>query len=223
MRRGDRLAFDMAGERMELPVTQLRQVEWSSLRLNFFVLLPRRPEPNPPTSWLATYRAPSDPSLDRRLVARFPNLTVVDVSAQLAQVQGVLVQVTRAIEGLSLFTLAAGLLVLTGALRATREARVRDFALMCAMGATSVQLQRVQRLELVGLGVLAGALAGVLSLGLSAALARFVFGLPWTPQGGMLIATAGAGGLVAWAIGAWTLRKMLHRPVIDTLRAATAE
>ncbi|MBH9552724.1 ABC transporter permease [Inhella gelatinilytica] len=220
---GDWLAFDMAGERVEAQVIQFRRVEWSSMRLNFFVLFQRSPQPEPPTTWLATFRAPPDRSLDRQLVAAFPNLTVVDVSAQLAQVQTVLDQVTLAIEGLSLFTLAAGATVLVGALRATREARVRDFALMRAMGASNRLLQRVQRFELLGLGTLAGALAGALSLGVSAVLATTVLELNWRPQLWIPVATAGAGALLAWGVGSWTLRSVLQRPVVTTLRAATVE
>ena len=52
--------------------------------------------------------------MDRELAVRFPNLTLVDVSAQIAQVQGVMDQVAQAVQLLFVFTLAAGLVVLVG-------------------------------------------------------------------------------------------------------------
>src|SRR5690606_24166248 len=35
---GDRIAFDIAGQRFEAPITSLRSVEWESFRPNFFVI-----------------------------------------------------------------------------------------------------------------------------------------------------------------------------------------
>ncbi|WP_305016820.1 hypothetical protein [Mycobacterium tuberculosis] len=69
-----------------------------------------------------------------RAVRQFPNITVVDLSATLAQVQRVLDQVSRAVEFLFGFTLAAGLVALFAAVTATREERAREYAVMRAVG-----------------------------------------------------------------------------------------
>src|SRR3546814_1740966 len=37
---GDRVEFDIAGQRFEAPITSLRSVEWQSFRPNFFVIAP---------------------------------------------------------------------------------------------------------------------------------------------------------------------------------------
>ncbi|WP_374436536.1 ABC transporter permease [Inhella sp.] len=226
---GDRLAFEVAGQRHELAVLQRRQVDWSSMRVNFFVIFQRSQSPQAsqqlelPSTWIATYRAPADKTLDRQLAARFPNATLIDVSAQISQVQGVLEQVANAVQLLFLFTLAAGLVVLVGALTATREARLRDVALMRALGASGALLARVQRAELLGLGLLSGVLAGGLALGIGALLAVQVFEFSWRPQPWVPLGTALAGALLAGAAGYWGLRGVLRRPVVQTLRAATQE
>jgi len=220
---GDRLAFDIAGQRHELPVTQGRSVDWSSMRVNFFVIFQRAEMPELPSTWIATYRAPADKALDRQLAARFPNATLIDVSAQISQVQSVLEQVANAVQLLFLFTLAAGLVVLVGALTATREARLRDVALMRALGASGALLARVQRTELLGLGLLSGVLAGGLALGIGALLAVQVFEFSWRPQPWVPLGTALAGALLAGAAGYWGLRGVLRRPVVQTLRSATQE
>jgi putative ABC transport system permease protein len=220
---GDRLAFDVAGQRHEAAVTQRREVDWSSMRVNFFVMFQQAQMEEVPSTWIATYRAPADRSLDRRLAARFPNATLIDVSAQIAQVQAVLEQVANAVQLLFLFTLAAGLVVLVGALTATREARLRDVALMRALGASGALLARVQRTELLGLGLLSGVLAGALAVGLGALLAVQVFGFSWRPQPWVPLGTALAGAFLAAAAGYWGLRGVLKRPVVQTLRAAIQE
>jgi putative ABC transport system permease protein len=96
-------------------------------------------------------------------VRAFPNVTNVDMSATINQVQGVLDKVIRAVEFLFGFTLAAGLVVLFAAVTATREERAREFAIMRAVGARASLLRQVQRAELVGVGLLAGFLASMVA------------------------------------------------------------
>jgi putative ABC transport system permease protein len=217
---GDTLAFDIAGVRHEGRISSLRAVDWASMRVNFFVMFPRAAMPELPTTYIAGFRAPAQPGFDAALTRQFPNITSVDLSTSLAQVQRVLDQVIRAVELLFGFTLAAGLVVLFAAVSATREARAREYALMRALGASRALLVRVQRAELLGVGALAGALASLVALGLGWALARYVFGFDWSAPAWVVAAGGGAGALLALAAGWWGLREVLRRPVVETLRRA---
>jgi len=85
-------------------------------------------------------------------VRNFPNVTNVDMTATLNQVQGVLDKVIRAVEFLFGFTLAAGVVVLFAAVTATREERAREFAIMRAVGARSSLLPQVPPAQPIGLG-----------------------------------------------------------------------
>lgn len=220
---GDRLRFDIAGVQSEARITSLRQVDWSSMRANFFVMYPVAQMPDVPYTYLAAYRAPQQPGFDNALVHAFPNITNVDMSATLAQVQGVLAQVIRAVEFLFAFTLAAGLVVLFAAVTATREERAREFAIMRAVGARASLLRQVQRAELAGVGLLAGFLASCVAVAVGWALARYVFDFSWTAQFWVPIAGALVGALLALAAGWWGLREVLRRPVVQTLRSAAQE
>ena len=220
---GDRLRFDIAGVQSEARITSLRQVDWSSMRANFFVMYPVAQMPDVPYTYLAAYRAPQQSGFDNALVHAFPNITNVDMSATLAQVQGVLAQVIRAVEFLFAFTLAAGLVVLFAAVTATREERAREFAIMRAVGARASLLRQVQRAELAGVGLLAGFLASCVAVAVGWALARYVFDFSWTAQFWVPIAGALAGALLALAAGWWGLREVLRRPVVQTLRSAAQE
>lgn len=222
---GDRLRFDIAGMTSEARITSLRQVDWGSMRANFFVIYPQAnlqaQLPGLPVTYLAAYRAPDNPGFDNALVRQFPNVTNVDLGQTLAQVQRVLDQVSRAVELLFSFTLAAGLVVLFAAVAATREARAREWAILRALGAPSQLLRQVQRAELAGLGLLAGVLASSVAVVLAWALARWVFDFAWqvpllAPLGGAL-----AGAVLALMAGWWSLRGVLQRPVVQTLRQAS--
>jgi putative ABC transport system permease protein len=96
-------------------------------------------------SYIAAFKAPAKPGFDNALTREFPNITNIDVSVSIGQIQRVLDQVIRAVEFLFGFTLAAGLVVLFAAVTATRESRAREFAVMRAMGASSRLLAQVQR------------------------------------------------------------------------------
>ncbi len=159
-------------------------------------------------------------SFDNELVKAFPNITNVDMSSTLAQVQRVLDQVIRAVEFLFGFTLAAGLVVLFAAITATREERAREFAIMRAVGARASLLRQVQRAELAGVGLLAGFLASIVALIVGWGLARYVFDFNWTGSWTVPLFGSLAGAVLALAAGWWGLRSVLNTPVVETLRKA---
>ncbi len=218
---GDELRFDVAGTLVSGRITNLRKVDWASMRVNFFVMFQQEQMADLPASYIAAYR--STPGLDKTLSREFPNLTIVDVSAQIEQVQAVVGQVIAAVQFLFAFSLATGLVVLLASVASARDARTREFALMRAFGATSKLLAQVQRAELLGVGALAGFLAGSVALVIGALLARQVFQFDWQPKPWVPLISAVSGALLAQAAGWWSLRGVLTRPVAQTLREASAE
>jgi len=135
----------------------------------------------------------------------------------------VLNQVIQAVQLLFGFTLATGLVVLLASVGSTREARTREFALMRALGASSRLLAQVQRAELLGVGALAGFLAGAVAVLLGALLARFAFGFAWNLNLWVPLFSLVAGALLAQLAGWWSLRGVLRRPVMQTLREADTQ
>ena len=219
---GDRLSFDIAGVVRETRITSVRAVDWASMRVNFFAMFPRSSLPDVPVTWISAFKAPST-ALDRSLAKAFPNVTVVDVSASLAQVQSVLGQVSRAVEFLFAFTVAAGLVVLVSTIVATRAAREREQALMRALGASRALMTRVLMAELLGLGALSGTLASGVALVAAWALATWIFEFAWTPLWWALPAGAASGALLSLGAGWWGLRRVLQQPVLSTLRRSLVE
>jgi putative ABC transport system permease protein len=219
---GDTLTFDIAGQNKTAAITSLRKVDWGSFRVNFFAMFPQAQMGDVPATYISAFRAPQRAGFDNALSRDFPNITNVDVSASIGQVQRVLDQVIRAVEFLFGFTLAAGLVVLFAAVSATREQRAREFAVMRAMGAGGRLLTQVQRAELLGVGALAGALSSVAAVIVGWLLARYAFEFAWAPTPWVPLAGAVAGAVLALAAGWWGLREVLRRPVLETLRRAGA-
>ena len=217
---GDKLRFDIGGIQNDARITSLRKVDWGSLHANFFVMYTVASLPDVPVTYMGAFRAPETRGFDNALVRAYPNVTNVDMSATIGQVQRILDQVIRAVEFLFGFTLAAGLVVLFAAVTATREERAREFAVMRAVGARASLLRQVQRAELVGVGLLAGFLASIAASAIGWGLARYVFDFAWTASLWVPVAGAVAGAVLALAAGWWGLRDVLLRPVVDTLRRA---
>ena len=222
---GDALSFDIGGQVISAKVTSLRKVDWGSMRVNFFVMFPVANVADAPVSYISAFKAPPAPakgiqSFDNTLVKAFPNITNIDTTSTLAQVQRVLDQVIRAVEFLFGFTLAAGLVVLFAAITATREERAKEFAIMRAVGARASLLRQVQRAELAGVGLLAGFLASVVALAVGWGLARYVFDFAWTGSWTVPLFGSLAGAALALAAGWWGLRSVLNTPVVETLRKA---
>jgi putative ABC transport system permease protein len=217
---GDTLRFDVGGVQSDSKITSLRKVDWGSMRANFFVMFPVSRLPDVPTTYMSAFKAPATRGFDNALVRKFPNVTSVDMSTTITQIQRVLDQVIGAVEFLFGFTLAAGLMVLFAAVTATREERAREFAIMRAVGARSSLLRQVQRAELAGVGLLAGLLASIAATLVGWALAKYVFDFEWSVSLWVPVFGALSGALLALGAGWWGLRGVLRRPVVETLRRA---
>jgi putative ABC transport system permease protein len=220
LKMGDLLTFDMGGIQVTSKITSLRKVDWGSMRANFFVMYPVSQMPDVPATFMSAFKAPEAKGFDNALVRQFPNVTNVDMSLTINQVQRVLDQVIRAVEFLFGFTLLAGLVVLFAAVTATREERTREFAILRAVGARSQLLRQVQRAELAGVGMLAGVLASFVAIAVGWALAKYVFEFTWNAAAWVIPASGVLGAVLALAAGWWGLRSVLNTPVMSTLRRA---
>lgn len=181
IRLGDTLAFDIGGSTYRARVTSLRAVAWDSFRVNFFVLAPPSLLQQQPASWISSFRLDgTQEEFANRLVAAFPNITIIDVTAILDEVRAMVDKLTRAIEAMFVLALAAGVLVLWAALAATRDERLSDIALMRALGASRSQLRAVVLAELAWLGAFTGLLAALGAMGIGGLAAGKLFNLPFS-------------------------------------------
>ena len=208
---GDRLAFEIAGETVSAEITSLRTLEWGSMRVNFFVIMPPVLLQELPQSWItAYYQPPSTEVLDFRLTQRYPNITVVDVANSLQQIQDVLNRLGAALGLLFTFTIAAAILVLFAAISATQDERFRDAALLKAVGASSPILAAIASIELAIVGGLAGLLGGFAAALAAWALGYFVLEIEFNSFASS-IAMGLAFGLIACAIAGYQFQRKIQR------------
>jgi putative ABC transport system permease protein len=218
---GDTLKFNMGGLPVEAKITSIRKLEWGSMRANFFVIINPTAMEGAPTSYMTAFHLPAaGTAVGNTLTRMFPNLTFIDVSGIIKQLQEVLDQVITAVEFLFAFTLAAGVLVLYAALMGSTDERTREAGLLRALGATRKQLSQAQWIEFSLVGGVAGLLAASGAAALGWALATYQFKFPWTFSPMVWLAGMVVGGVCA-LIGGWLgLRNVLRQPPLQTLREA---
>ncbi|MDH5327746.1 MAG: FtsX-like permease family protein [Gammaproteobacteria bacterium] len=217
---GDELSFMISGSLFKAKVTSIRTVQWDSFRPNFFVILPPVLAEYP-VSYITSFHLTQDRTeILEQLVKRFPNLTVVDISAVMDQVRNIMDKVNLAVEYVFMFTLLAGLMVLYAAIQTTQDQRVRENAILRALGAKRRRLLQGLVAEFAVVGALAGILAAALALVLAYVVSVQVLELayafnPWIPLLGLLGGALGVG--VGGTLGA---RKVLAKPPLVVLRDA---
>ncbi|HEY4999979.1 MAG TPA: FtsX-like permease family protein, partial [Usitatibacter sp.] len=219
---GDALTFDVAGSRFTAPATSLRKVEWDSFKPNFFVIASPSLLASYPASWITSFHLPAGrEDVVSGLVHKFPNVSVIDLSAVMAQFQRITDQVSSAVEFVFLYAIAAGLVVLFAAISSTQDERVFEGAILRTLGASRHQLMVLQLAEFLTIGLLAGSIASAGAVALAMVLSDRVLGIPYDFHWGLPlvgIVVGGAGVAIAGLLGT---RRAVSSPPLATIRAVT--
>ena len=218
---GDVLTWQVADQNFSAGIASIRRLDWDSMRVNFFVIATPALLESAATSFITSFHLPAaQGAFTQQLSRRFPNMTVVDMTALLRQAQDLVGQVVRAVQFIFLFAVGSGILVLYAALLATRDERVREAAVMRALGASRRQVLASQRAEFVVLGLLAGLLAAAGASAIGLLIAQKVFQFPyqinhWVWLAGPLLGL----GCLAFNLRA-AARAVLGTPPLVALRDA---
>jgi putative ABC transport system permease protein len=221
---GDLVRFDVLGRVVEARVSSVRDVEWEDARNGGFMFV-FRPGPfdHAPQTWIGILRAPEDPlargRFQRDLVARFPNVSAIDVKEILTTIQQAVANVTLAITIVGAVALLSGVLILIGAVAMTKFQRVYEAAILRTLGASTRMIGTMLAVEYGGLGLLAGAIGAAGALGLSWAICRHVLDIPWRPAPGIAAIGAVATAVLVGVVGVAASYDVLRRKPLSALRA----
>ena len=96
---GDKLGFLVGSQPLEAEVASIRQLEWQSMRPNFFLIFPPRLlAPYPATFMTSFHLDSSDKVFLNRFIRRFPTVTVIEMDIVVEQIRTIVNQVSAAIE-----------------------------------------------------------------------------------------------------------------------------
>jgi putative ABC transport system permease protein len=219
---GDDLEFEVQGVPLRTRVASLREVDWQRVRPNFFVVFPEGVLETAPQFYVMAARADSAQAaarLQREVVERFGNVSVIDLNLILNTVNAVLGKVTHAVRFIALFTVVTGLAVLASAILSSRGQRIKESILLKILGARRSQIITAVMAEYFFAGVVAAGAGTLLALGAGWGLSLYFFNaaahLSEASSAAipLLVAavTVGAGIMGCWGI--------FRRSSLDALRA----
>jgi putative ABC transport system permease protein len=181
---GDALVFDVQGVPLTTTVGSLRRVAWQRVQPNVFVLFPAGVLEPAPQFYVLVMRAPAPDLLaavQRAVVQQFPNVSAIDLTLILQTLDAIVQKSAFALRFMAFFSIAAGLLVLTSAVRTGRYQRVRESVLLRTLGASRAQIRQILLIEYLFLGGFAAVTGLLLAVLASWALASFLFEAVFVP------------------------------------------
>lgn len=216
---GDRLTLLIGADPLEVTVKNIRAVDWQSMRPNFFMVFPRKVLEAFPGMYMTSFRLlPEQKSLLNQLVRALPTVTVIELDIVIREMRAVVDQVARALELVLGVILMAGGLVLISGVRSSLDGRLRESALLRAVGARKGLVLGALWIEFLVLGGLAGLLAGVGAEVAAWGLQTQVFSMSWAPTPIMWVLGPLLGALIVGGLGVWSCRRVVNVPPVVILR-----
>ncbi|QSA97627.1 ABC transporter permease [Methylococcus sp. EFPC2] len=221
IRLGDRLTFNLAGQILEAQVDSLRSVRWDTMNPNFYMIFPPGVLDGYPATYLTSFHLPAErKAWLTQLVKTFPAITLLEVDVLLSRFQSIILQVSLAIQSVLVLALLAGFTVLFAAVRASLDDRLREDALLRAMGAARKLLNRSVWTEFMTLGFLSGFLATAMTELLAWILFSRIFDLVWRPHPLLWLATPVLSAVVVGVCGYLNSRAVVRTSPAAMLRDA---
>jgi putative ABC transport system permease protein len=222
VRVGDEIVWDIQGVPLASEVACLREIQWARFEPNFFAVFPEGPLLEAPQTFVTLARvedAAARARLERSIVERFPNLSTIDVAEVQRAIEDITNRVAWAVRFMALFSVAAGLVVLVGAIATSQKQRLRESALLKALGGTRRQISQVILAEYVSLGVLAALVGLLLAAAGGSALLRYVFESAIVLPAPPLLVLGGLVVLVTAGFGALASAEVFRKTSLEVLRA----
>lgn len=206
---GDTLTVNVLGRDVTARIHNLRQIDWTSMGINFVLLYAPGALEGAPHSFIATANAPpeAEAALEAAVTDRFANVTAIRVRDALEAANRILANIGIAVRSTATVTLAAGILVLAGAIAAGHRRRVYDAVILKVLGARRADVIRAYVLEYALLGLIAAILAAIVGTITAYIVLTEVMGAEWIWLPGTIamttlisfVATVSVGLIGTWA------------------------
>ncbi|QDO97660.1 FtsX-like permease family protein [Ferrovibrio terrae] len=219
---GDKLTVNVLGRDIEAEVASIRQLDWSSMGINFVLVFSPGLLERAPHTFLATVKASpaAELNLFRIVTQKFPGISVVRMKDVLTELNSIVLKLGAAVRGAAAITLVAGLIVLAGALAAEHRRRLKEGAILKALGATRRDIILAHVIEYGTVGLVGAALAFLLGWAAAWAMVTVMMNAQFYFAPGVAAATA-LGGVAATLLlglaGAWQALAAKPAPLLRTV------
>jgi putative ABC transport system permease protein len=200
---GDTITVDVLGREVTATIASLREIDWTSLGINFVLVFSPGILDGAPQMHIATARVPpeAETALERVVTDRFPNVSAIPVKDALAALSQIISAIATALRATAAITLLAGTLVLAGAVAAGHRRRVYEAVVLKVLGATRRDVTRAFLIEYGLLGLATAALAAVLGTAAAYLVLTRIMHQDWTFLPVATLSTASLATVLTLAMG----------------------
>ncbi len=178
---GSEISFDIQGIQVSGKISSVREVDWGSMTTNFYFIFPPEVLAGAPETFVATVTADEtdDRPIQNAVIDAFPNITIIPIREILETIARILGEIAHTVEFMAILGLSVGLVVVSGAIAATRGRRVHEMVLFKILGATRPDLMAMMAVEYAVFGLLAVVVGGGLSVIFSWVIVQKFLDIPW--------------------------------------------
>jgi putative ABC transport system permease protein len=216
---GDKLSFLVGAQPLEATVSNLRQLDWQSMRPNFFLVFPPDLLASYPATFMTSFHLDAENKVFlNRFIRSFPTVTVIEMDLVIDQVRSIVKQVSAAVELVLAVILATGALVLVAGVQASVDARMHESSILRALGARRGLILGGLFIEFSALGLFAGILATVAAELSVAMLQIWVLDMSYAPSPWLWPLGLTVGTVLIAGLGVFSCRKVVSSPPVALLR-----
>ena len=216
---GDKLSFLVGAQPLEATVSNLRQLDWQSMRPNFFLVFPPDLLASYPATFMTSFHLDGENKVFlNRFIRSFPTVTVIEMDLVIDQVRSIVKQVSAAVELVLAVILATGALVLVAGVQASVDARMHESSILRALGARRGLILGGLFIEFSALGLFAGILATVAAELSVAMLQIWVLDMSYAPSPWLWPLGLTVGTVLIAGLGVFSCRKVVSSPPVALLR-----
>ena len=174
---GDILTFNIQGLTVKTQVVSIRSRTKSMLYPFFYFVFAEKDLGAAPQTFFAALSVPVEDIglVENKVVEKFPNISTINVAETAKELGRIMEKLSSVITFFSLFSIAAGLLILVSSILATRLARVQEAVFYKVLGANSVFVWKVFVIENLILAFTSSVCALIVAQIASWSLSTFVF------------------------------------------------
>lgn len=153
---GDKITFLIYENKISATVSNIRTVDWQSMHPNFYVIFTPNSLPALPVTYITSfYLSPINTPIIAKILDAFPNVTMIDMSELLKQIQDWLTRAASSLQFILLFSLIAAVMVVGASLLTTIEERRQSYRLIRILGGTRTYILKSMIVEAVIICVVA--------------------------------------------------------------------
>ncbi|MBC7831419.1 MAG: FtsX-like permease family protein [Hyphomicrobium sp.] len=222
---GDKVTVNVLGRNVTATISNLREVKWESLAINFVMLFSPNTLAGAPHNLLVTISLPENTSLAtegaaiRELGRANPSITAIRVKDVLATFNTVFAKVMTAVRAAGSVTLLAGALVLAGALATAQRRRILEAVILKTLGATRRRILASHFLEYLLLSAVTAVFALALGTLAAAIVATQIMNIAFTFSAGAAALALGLSMALVFIFGGVGTWAVLRAPAVPYLRS----